>query len=245
MEKSSMDEKKILALMYDFYNEHILRGQNNDINYYIEQIKKYQAKKVLVVGSGTGRVAIPLSKYTFVTALDFDEARLEVLKEKEKNVKTICVNFLNYKTNNKFDLIIIPYSTLQFDNDLNKLNKFFENLYQIMTQNTILIFDVSKSFNTKVEKNREFLFKDYSSKVEDEIEVYYSAKRFDEYIEFLIEYKMCNKNIKVFEHEKYYYYEEEKLLKLINDNNFKLLKIDYGYGNNEFKHKHLYHCRKL
>ena len=35
-----MKEKNILALMYDFYNDHTLRGQNDDIGYYIEQIKK-------------------------------------------------------------------------------------------------------------------------------------------------------------------------------------------------------------
>ena len=55
-----MNEKSLLALMYDFYNLHTLKGQNDDIDYYINQIKKYNAKDVLVIGAGTGRVAIPL-----------------------------------------------------------------------------------------------------------------------------------------------------------------------------------------
>ena len=73
-----MDSKKMLAYMYDFYNLHTLKGQNDDIKYYKEQIKYYNAKTVLIVGAGTGRVAIPLNDVAKVTALDFDEGRLEV-----------------------------------------------------------------------------------------------------------------------------------------------------------------------
>ena len=74
-----MNDNYLLALMYDFYNYNTLRGQNDDIPYYIKQIDKYSSKKVLVVGAGTGRVAIPLAKYCDVTALDFDKERLTVL----------------------------------------------------------------------------------------------------------------------------------------------------------------------
>lgn len=239
-----MNEKSLLALMYDFYNLHTLKGQNDDIDYYINQIKKYNAKDVLVIGAGTGRVAIPLSKYSNVTALDFDKERLTRLKNKEKNINTICINFFDYTGQKKYDLIIIPYSTLQFDNDKKKLNKFFEKLNRIMNQNAIVIFDVSESFNTKKEKNKEFLFKDYCDEIDDDIEVYYSSKRSKNYIEFYVEYKLCKKNISVVEHEKYYYYDEQLLFSVLENNNFDILKINDGYGKNDFKHKHLYHCKK-
>ena len=72
MEKSrnNMTDKELLAIMYDFYNQHTLRDQNRDIDYYIKQIKKYSVERVLVVGAGTGRVAIPLSDYAKITAVD-------------------------------------------------------------------------------------------------------------------------------------------------------------------------------
>lgn len=240
-----MTEKYLLALMYDFYNKHTLKGQNNDINYYINQIKKYNAKEVLVVGAGTGRVAIPLFKYASITALDFDEERLKLLNGKEKNIVTVCTNFLDYKTTKVFDLIIIPYSTLQFDNNEEKLNLFFKSLYNLISEETIIIFDVSESFNLKEEKNSELLFKKYCSEIDDNVEVYYSSKHYKNYIEFLIEYKLHDKNISVLEKERYYYYNKNILLDLIEKNNFKLLKIDDGYGNDDFKHKHLYHIRRL
>ena len=175
--------------------------------------------------------------------MDFDEDRLQILKEKEKTVNTICINIINYKTQKLFDLIIIPYSTLQFDNDVNKIDLIFKSLHSIMSKNTVLIFDVSESFNSKFDKKMELLFKDYSSEVNDDVEVYYTSKRHKDYIEFFIEYKLCNKSISVLEHEKYYYYDKKILSDLINENSLELVKIDDGYGNNEFKHKHLYHCK--
>lgn len=240
-----MNNKSLLALMYDFYNSHTLKGQNDDINYYLNQIEKNNAKEVLVIGAGTGRVAIPLSKHSIVTALDFDKERLARLKKKEKNIDTVCVNFLDYNSQNKYDLIIIPYSTLQFDNTKKKLSKFFKKLYEIMNENTIVIFDVSESFNTKVEKNKDFLFKDYCDEINDEVEVFYSCKRSNDYIEFNVEYRICSKNNSVTECEKYYYYDKNLLLDVIKNSNIEILKIDDGYGKDDFKHKHLYHCRRI
>ena len=36
-----MNDNYLLALMYDFYNYNVLKGQNDDIPYYINQIEKY------------------------------------------------------------------------------------------------------------------------------------------------------------------------------------------------------------
>ena len=239
-----MNEKRMLALMYDFYNLHTLKRQNDDIDYYINQIKENKAKDILVIGAGTGRVAIPLSKYSNVIALDFDEERLICLKKKERSINTVCINFLDYEEPKTYDLIIIPYSTLQFNNNKENLNIFFQRLNRIMNQNTIVIFDVSESFNTKIEKNREFLFKAYCNEVEDDVEVYYTCKRFKDYIEFYVEYKLCKKDTSVIEYEKYYYYDRKLLLDVIENNNLEILKVDDGYGKDDFKHKHLYHCRR-
>lgn len=239
-----MDKKSLLALMYDFYNSHTLKGQNEDINYYISQIKLYNSKDILIIGAGTGRVAIPLTKYANITALDLDKERLVRLKNKEKNVNTICIDFLDYCESKKFDLVIIPYSTLQFDNSKEKLTQFFKKIYETMNDETIVIFDVSESFNTKIEKTKELLFKDYCSEIDDEVEVFYSSKRFNDYIEFNVEYKMCGKNNSVIERERYYYYDKSLLFDIIKNNNLKILKIDDGYGKDGFQHKHLYHCRR-
>ena len=202
-----MTDKKLLAIMYDFYNQYTLRDQNRDIDYYIKQIKKYSVERVLVVGAGTGRVAIPLSDYAKITAVDFDNERLEILKSKKGNINVVCCDFINFKSSEKYDLIIVPYSTIQFCGDITKINKIFNKLNQIMTEKTICIFDVSESFNEKTEKTKEFLFKDFCDEIKEQVEVYYSAKRYKDFIEFFIEYRLVEKNYSVIENEKYYYYD--------------------------------------
>ncbi len=239
-----MTDLDLLALMYDFYNKHELHGQNDDINYYIKQIKKYKAKDILIIGAGTGRVAIPLSKYANVTALDFDQARLNRLKNKCKNINIICEDFLKSDLKQCYDLIIIPYSTLQFDNDVHKLNEFLSNLYNILNDNTTLIFDVSESFNTKKETQKKLLFQENCEEIGEDVAVYYTSKRYEQYIEFLVEYKLLESNHSVIENERYYYYNQKILEDFLKQNNISIIKIDDGYGKEGFKHKHLYHCKR-
>ena len=240
-----MSEKEVLALMYDFYNDQVLDGQNKDIPYYIKQIKKYRSKNLLIVGAGTGRVAIPLSNYANVEALDFDNARLELLKKK-KELSTINADFMKYHAiNKKYDMIIYPYSTLQFDNDIEKLDLFLKKMYEISNNDTIHIFDVSESFEYKPNKNHELLFKKYCESIKEDVEVYYSSHKETQFIEFIVEYYLTKSKKSYFEKEKYYYYNANLLLYLLKKNNMEILKVENGYEKDFFTHKHLYHCRKL
>lgn len=240
-----MNDKRLLAIMYDFYNEHTLRGQNDDINYYINIIKKFNLKNTLVVGAGTGRVAIPISEYTNVDALDIDKERLMLLKEKDKTINTINCNFLEYDNdNNKYDLIIFPYSTIQFFGKYDLFELMINKAYEISNKNTIVIFDVSESFNKKLSINHELLFECYCKKIDDNVRVYYTSIQHEDNIEFIIEYHLVSRNYSVYEHEFYLHYNSEIISKIVNNNNFKIIKIDDGYGKTGFNHKHVYHLKK-
>ena len=238
-----MNKKKSLAYMYDFYNKHMLHDQNDDIQYYKNQIKHYNSKNVLIVGAGTGRVAIPLSDIANVIALDFDEARLEVLREKSKNLKTICCDIKIFDTKEYFDMIVFPYSTIQFSNNEIEIDRILKQLIKIISTDTIILFDISKSFESKQNQKNILLFKDYSEEVKDNVSVYYSAKRYDKYIEFNVNYNLEQQKIQLLETEQYYYHNEKMFNKLLKNNNLKIIKIDYGYGKIYFTHKHIYHVK--
>ena len=65
----------ILALLYDWHNEHRLARQRADVTFYATQLPP---GRVWVLGAGTGRVAVPLARSGRpVVAVDRDTARLE------------------------------------------------------------------------------------------------------------------------------------------------------------------------
>lgn len=234
----------MLAYMYDFYNLHMLRGQNDDIEYYKEQIKNYKAKSVLIVGAGTGRVAIPLSEIVEVTALDFDEGRLDVLKEKSNKIMTICCDIRNFIPKSQYDMIIFPYSTIQFSNSEEAIDSILKQLLKYISLKTIILFDISASFSSKENQENTFLFTDYCKSVDDNITVYYTSKKYDKYIEFKVVYKLEHHNFSLLEHERYYYYDKNMYKNLFNQNNLAIVKIDRGYGKDNFVHKHIYHVKR-
>ncbi|MDD3048403.1 MAG: class I SAM-dependent methyltransferase [Bacilli bacterium] len=238
-----IDKDKMLAYSYDFYNQHMLQNQNLDIDYYKKQIKKYNIKKVLIVGAGTGRIALPLSKITKVDALDLDQSRLNILKEKNNKINTYCIDFTKNIIPKKYDMIIVPYSTFQLFGSYNNIKKGLHNANNLLSLKGILIFDVSESFNNKPNSVYSKLFEDYSKEYNTQIEVYKKSKKYKEYISFVTYFYFAKLKIKVYEKEKYLYYKSEKLMQLISQELI-FEKIDNGYGNDSTLHKHIYYCRK-
>ena len=59
-----------------------------------------------------------------------------------------------------------------------------------------------------------------------------------------MEYCLVNKNHSVFEHEFYFHYDKDIIKKEIKNNGFNILKINDGYGNDGFNHKHVYFKKK-
>lgn len=234
---------KLLAKSYDFYNEHMLRGQNMDIDYYIRELQNYQSKNILVVGAGTGRVAIPIFKDLFVDALDIDQYRLQVLQEKCPNIVCYNMDICNETPNKEYDAIIFPYSTIQLLGNEENIALALLNCSKILALNGVLIFDASESFNYKPDVDRMCLFEDYSKDIKSKISVYYQAKRFAEYIRFITEFYIHTNNITLTEIEQYLYYDKNRMSELVNYS-FNIVKIDNGYQNDLFLHKHLYHCKR-
>lgn len=237
-----MKREVVLAFCYDFYNDHLLKDQNDDISYYKNLISKYLPKKILVVGAGTGRVAIPLSQISKVDVLDFDIYRLERLNKKKK-LNSYCMNFCNEMPKEKYDMVIMPYSTIQSLFDYNQVKQFIKNAFSILNKNGKLIFDVSESFNTKENTKDLILFEDYAHEIDSDIMCRFNSKRLKNKMKFSTEFIIKKYGYSVFENETYLYYDESKFTSLVKEQ-FELLKIDDGYGKSTFLHKHIYHCNK-
>ena len=237
-----MDKDEILAYCYDFYNDNLLIGQNLDIKYYERILNELKPNRVLIVGAGTGRVAIPLSKLTIVDALDLNEKRLKILRSNEPSINTYTQDITTGSINQKYDLVIFPYSTMQLLGGYDNINKALINTSSMLNKNGRIIFDVSESFNTKPEKGNELLFEKYSDYLDSRISVYYTAKRSKDFIDITTDFV---KEGEIFSEEERYLYYDEKRLNSAIPSTLRLLKIDDGYDKDFFTHKHLYHLELL
>ena len=237
------NKEELLAVGYDFYNEHLLDGQNQDIKYYERQIKEKKPKSLLIVGAGTGRVALPLNNYVNVEALDINSERLDILKNHNPKINCYVMDICKEIPSKKYDMVIFPYNTIQLLGNRKNIKTVLINCNKLLNVSGLLIFDVSESFNTKTNITKKLLFKDYSKTVKSNIFVYCESKRYKKYIKFNTEYYIEKYDTTINEEEKYLYYDEQKLKDLVNEVMI-LDKIDNGYQKDFFTHKHLFHCKR-
>ncbi|MBI5158911.1 class I SAM-dependent methyltransferase [Candidatus Micrarchaeota archaeon] len=97
------------APYYDFLS----KGVPGDLKFYAHLAKKAKGH-VLEIGCGTGRILLPLLQQEInVSGLDNSVEMLEVLKAKAKRQgltpQLYLANMQDFKINEKFDLIFVPY----------------------------------------------------------------------------------------------------------------------------------------
>lgn len=144
-----MKKREMEALLYDWHNNIKLHNQNKDINFYKKIIKNKNNANILIIGAGTGRVAIPLSDNNKVVALDKNIERLNRLRKKIKSknkLEIVNVDIKDYKTKKRFDYIIIPYSTMQNIYPKSKQKKVLRNIKKLLKEDGICIIDNSNKF---------------------------------------------------------------------------------------------------
>lgn len=194
-----MRNKEIEAILYDWHNEIKLHNQNKDINFLKMLLGDSINKKILVVGAGTGRVAIPLSDKNLVFALDKDSKRLARLKEKinlNENIKIIYKDITRYKPNNMFDIIIFPYSTMQNINPTIKQIKTLKNISRMLRKDGICIIDNSNKFGELENEDYRTICEGYCNKLEMYVIEKEKVTKYRKYI--IINKKFYDKNNNIF-----------------------------------------------
>lgn len=130
-----------------------------DFQYYDQEQKEFRAvtslitlnrnKRLLDIGAGIGRFAIPLSKYIRVTAIDINEHLLKEIKN--KNIERVKEDIKNYRPGEKFDYVLIVWP--QFEN----YDEVFKNIKEnILKRNGKLI--VLKSSEHSLRKITKIFF---------------------------------------------------------------------------------------
>lgn len=231
------------ALFYDWHNNLVLRRQNADIEYFKYQVEVLQPHNILVVGAGTGRIAIPLSVMAEVTALDIDRGRLELLAAKSPKVQTILADITELTTQQRYDMAIAPYSTLQCISKALYRN-VFTNVLAALNQNGVFIVDLSSSFNQRQNSDWEQALNEDCTELGTKVLEENRNVRGPEYISIYKRFTNSAGMLLVEFEEQWNYYDHDEIIELITNSGFKLRKVDNGYLNGGSKHRFIFHCEK-
>ncbi len=93
--------------------------------------------KILDVGGGSGRFAIPIHNLGYeITVLDNNKEALDILSNKNSQIQTVHCNFMEYKSDLKYD-IILAIEVLIYINDW---DLFFSKIDNLLNNNGRFIF---------------------------------------------------------------------------------------------------------
>ncbi|MGI9001652.1 MAG: class I SAM-dependent methyltransferase [Pseudonocardia sp.] len=136
------------ATLYDWHNEHRLRGQREDVPYWLATTER--AVCLLVLGAGTGRVATPLARtgHRHVTAVDASVARLRRLR-RSPALTEVCGDLRALPLRGGFDTAVVPYSTFQLLRSRADRRAALSEAARVLAPNGMLHVDVSSSFDTR------------------------------------------------------------------------------------------------
>ena len=135
------------------------KDYKREVLYIFKKTKKIKLSKILDVGCGTGSHSnlIYKNKKIKIIALDRSKSAIKIARNKNKNI-LFSTKSLKLIEENKFDLVISMFNVVNYFKDKKKLNKFFKDIKNKMSKESLFIFDAlngSFSFtNESVEEKR-------------------------------------------------------------------------------------------
>ncbi len=97
-----------------------------------------EGSKILDVGGGSGRFALPLSEYYQVTVVEPDIRPVEILRNRTEKVSIIHSSFQDWKwTDEKYDAVMFLDSIVYFQN----MDWVFQTVSQLLRQGGFFLFN--------------------------------------------------------------------------------------------------------
>ncbi len=132
--------QKIMEKLDEWYSRYY-DPEEKEIKTILSQAQ-FKGKRVLEIGSGTGRLTGKLAKHCkSIVSIDHNEDSIEYCREKFKKVKNVefvhaSVNDLKNLPHKQYDIILSGWAGLHYSKDLPKI---LEKLQKLLTKNGIVI----------------------------------------------------------------------------------------------------------
>lgn len=144
-----MDKTEYTGFFAEFYD--ILHQNQKDVKAYLEIAKQY-GSNILEIGSGTGRILVPLAKEGFhVTGLELNQDMIEICRQKlekepmevRERIHLVQGDMRDFLLHSQFDLIIAPCNVINHLLNSGDLEKALICIRQHLSANGVLIIDNS------------------------------------------------------------------------------------------------------
>lgn len=124
-------------------------------------------KNHLDLACGTGTLCDFFYKHGInTTGVDISDEMINISKKKNNKVNFLLSDILNYKSNNKYDLVTLTSDVINHILEAKNIEKLLSNIFDMLNDDGYLIFDIYD--NKKLKLNKEII-----SNRDNGIKVYY------------------------------------------------------------------------
>ena len=130
------------VFLYDFDNRPFLK---EEVNFYKRFVKEQNIKTYLEYGVGTGRIlSVLMPKLDYAVGIDISKEMLEACRRKmdeRSNYKLYRKNFLDFSSNEVFDLLAIPFNSFHHILKRNDQIMFLSKVRKSLGKGSFFILD--------------------------------------------------------------------------------------------------------
>ncbi len=206
------------------------------VKYIINIFGKYNCtpKSILDTACGTGNISIPLSKAGYeVWGVDISEDMLSIAENKtrleKQKIKYLKQDISSLNVNRKFDAVLCMCDGVNYIIEEDNLSEYFRNVFNLMENNGIFIFDISSYSKLYETLGNNVLYQDKNN-------IFYiwdnifneNDSTIEMNITFFVPYNDLYKKFEEFHIQKAY--KEEELTELLTDAGFVIRGIYGAFG---------------
>jgi SAM-dependent methyltransferase len=224
---------------YDFDNRNPIK---DDLGFYVEYANKTKGA-ILELASGTGRVSLYVAEKTGrkLECVELSGKMVERFNHKlqtthkhlRKNINIHIGDMSDFKFNERFEFIMIPWRALQYLPEQEQTIQCLSRVYDHLTDNGIFVFEIFKP-RTYDEKwlGREDISYDVTVNGKRFIRstVNHYADRVKKIIQYKSKYRIIDGADEIITEDllTYKYYDRDEIVKIVSSLGFKV-KEEYGY----------------